>query len=261
MPGTLIESELFGHEQGAFTGATKKREGRFALADGGTIFLDEIGELPVELQVKLLRVLQEGEFEPVGSSRTQKVDARVIAATNRDLKQATREGKFREDLYYRLNVFPIELPPLRERGGDIGLLAENFARRFAQRMGRAIESLSEDCIRRLKSYGWPGNVRELQNVIERAVITSRDGRLNLDRALPESGKVTPTEAVSPEETAKRVRTAKELEELERANVIAALEATSWRVSGNGGAAQLLAMKPTTLSSRMKALGIERKRSS
>jgi PAS domain S-box-containing protein len=261
MPGTLIESELFGHEQGAFTGATKKREGRFALADGGTIFLDEIGELPVELQVKLLRVLQEGEFEPVGSSRTQKVDARVIAATNRDLKQATREGKFREDLYYRLNVFPIELPPLRERGGDIGLLAENFARRFAQRMGRAIESLSEDCIRRLKSYGWPGNVRELQNVIERAVITSRDGRLNLDRALPESGKVTPTEAVFPEETAKRVRTAKELEELERANVIAALEATSWRVSGNGGAAQLLAMKPTTLSSRMKALGIERKRSS
>ena len=142
MPATLIESELFGHEQGAFTGATKKREGRFALAHGGTIFLDEIGEVPVELQAKLLRVLQEGEFEPVGSSRTQKVDARVIAATNRDLKQATREGKFREDLYYRLNVFPIELPPLRERGDDIGLLAANFAGKFAQRMGRSIESLS-----------------------------------------------------------------------------------------------------------------------
>ncbi|HSE91393.1 MAG TPA: sigma 54-interacting transcriptional regulator [Candidatus Binatia bacterium] len=259
MPGTLIESELFGYEQGAFTGATKKREGRFALADGGTIFLDEIGELPVELQVKLLRVLQEGEFEPVGSSRTQKVDARVIAATNRDLKQATREGKFREDLYYRLNVFPIELPPLRERGDDIGLLAENFARRFAQRMGRAIESLSEDCIRRLRSYGWPGNVRELQNVIERAVITSRDGRLNLDRALPETGKLTTTDALSSENTARRVRTAKELEELERCNLIAALEATNWRVAGTGGAAQLLGMKPTTLSSRMKALGLERKR--
>ena len=259
MPGTLIESELFGHEQGAFTGATKKREGRFALADGGTIFLDEIGELPVELQVKLLRVLQEGEFEPVGSSRTQKVDVRVIAATNRDLKQATQEGKFREDLYYRLNVFPIELPPLRERGDDIGLLASTFANKFAQRMGRLIEPLSEACMSRLKAYGWPGNVRELQNVIERAVITSRDGRLNLDRALPESGKVTATEAVSTEDTANRVRTAKEFEELERANVIAALEATSWRVSGNGGAAQLLGMKPTTLSSRMKALGIERKR--
>ena len=259
MPGTLIESELFGHEQGAFTGATKKREGRFALADGGTIFLDEIGELPVELQVKLLRVLQEGEFELVGSSRTQKVDVRVIAATNRDLKQATREGKFREDLYYRLNVFPIELPPLRERGDDIGLLAENFVRRFAQRMGRAIESLSEDCNRRLKSYGWPGNVRELQNVIERAVITSRDGRLNLDRALPESGRIAATEAVSSEKTAQRVRTAKELEALERTNLIVALETTSWRVAGENGAAQLLGMKPTTLSSRMKALGIERKR--
>src|SRR4030095_5321005 len=259
MPATLIESELFGHAQGAFTGATKKREGRFALAHGGTIFLDEIGELPVDLQVKLLRVLQEGEFEPVGSSRTQKVDARVLAATNRDLKQAVREGKFREDLYYRLNVFPIELPPLRERGDDIGLLAANFTGKFAQRMGRSIDSLSEDCIRRLQAYSWPGNVRALQNVIERAAITPRDGRLNLDRALPESGKVTATEAVSTEDTANRVRTAKEFEELERANVIAALEATSWRVSGNGGAAQLLGMKPTTLSSRMKALGIERKR--
>ena len=213
----------------------------------------------MELQVKLLRVLQEGEFEPVGSSRTQKVDVRVIAATNRDLKQATQEGKFREDLYYRLNVFPIELPPLRERGDDISLLASTFANKFAQRMGRLIEPLSEACMGRLRAYGWPGNVRELQNVIERAVITSRDGRLNLDRALPESGKVTATEAVSTEDTANRVRTAKEFEELERANVIAALEATSWRVAGNGGAAQLLGMKPTTLSSRMKALGIERKR--
>ena len=259
MPGTLIESELFGHEQGAFTGATKKREGRFALADGGTIFLDEIGELPVELQVKLLRVLQEGEFEPVGSSRTQKVDVRVIAATNRDLKQATQEGKFREDLYYRLNVFPIEVPPLRERGEDIGLLASTFANKFAKRMGRSIELLSEDCARRLKAYSWPGNVRELQNVIERAVITARDGRLNLDRALPESSKEMIAEAALSAETPKRVRTAKELEELERANLVAALEATGWRVAGETGAAQLLGMKPMTLSSRIKALGIERPR--
>ena len=259
MPGTLIESELFGHEQGAFTGATKKREGRFALADGGTIFLDEIGELPVELQVKLLRVLQEGEFEPVGSSRTQKVDVRVIAATNRDLKQATQVGKFREDLYYRLNVFPIELPPLRERGDDISLLASTFTNKFAQRMGRLIEPLSEACIGRLKAYGWPGNVRELQNVIERAVITARDGRLNLDRALPESAKEMIAEAVLSAETPKRVRTAKELEELERANLMAALKATGWRVAGETGAAQLLGMKPTTLSSRIKALGIERPR--
>jgi len=259
MPGTLIESELFGHEQGAFTGATKKREGRFALADSGTIFLDEIGELPVELQVKLLRVLQEGEFEPVGSSRTQKVDVRVIAATNRDLKQATQEGKFREDLYYRLNVFPIEVPPLRERGDDIGLLASTFANKFSKRMGRSIELLSEDCARRLKAYSWPGNVRELQNVIERAVITARDGRLNLDRALPESSKEMIAEAALSAETPKRVRTAKELEELERANVVAALEATGWRVAGETGAAQLLGMKPTTLSSRIKALGIERPR--
>ena len=259
MPATLIESELFGHEQGAFTGATKKREGRFALADGGTIFLDEIGELPVELQVKLLRVLQEGEFEPVGSSRTQKVDVRVIAATNRDLKQATKEGKFREDLYYRLNVFPIELPPLREREDDISLLASTFTNKFAQRMGRLIEPLSEACIGRLKAYGWPGNVRELQNVIERAVITARDGRLNLDRALPESAKEMFAEEVLSAETPKRVRTAKELEELERANLMAALEATGWRVAGETGAAQLLGMKPTTLSSRIKALGIERPR--
>ena len=256
-----IESEFFGHEQGAFTGATKKRDGRFALADGGTIFLDEVGELPIDLQVKLLRVLQEGEFEPVGSSQTRKVDVRVLAATNRDLQQAIRDGKFREDLYYRLNVFPIDLPPLRERGDDISLLASTFASKFAQRMGRFIEPLSEDCLRRLKAYSWPGNVRELQNVIERAVITSRDGRLNLDRALPESGRVTATEALSSEGTARRVRTAKELEALERTNLMDALEATGWRVAGENGAAQLLGMKPTTLSSRMKALGVERKRSS
>ena len=261
IPAALIESEFFGHEQGAFTGATKKREGRFALAHGGTIFLDEVGELPIDLQVKLLRVLQEGEFEPVGSSHTRKVDVRVLAATNRDLLQAVRDGKFREDLYYRLNVFPVEVPPLRERGNDISLLAATFVRRFAQRMGRSIEPLSEDCLHRLKAYSWPGNVRELQNVIERAVITSRDGRLNLDRALPESGKVAAAESASSEDTARRVRTAKELEALERANLLAALETRGWQVAGRNGAAQLLGMKPSTLSSRMKALGIERGRSS
>jgi transcriptional regulator with GAF, ATPase, and Fis domain len=219
--------------------------------------LDEVGELPLDLQVKLLRVLQEGEFEPVGASRTRKVDVRMIAATNRDLQQAVRAGKFREDLYYRLNVFPIQLPPLRERRGDIGLLASAFASRFARNIGRSIEPISEDCVRRLEAYRWPGNVRELQNIIERAVITSRDGRLNLARALPESVASSATPLPNGEEAGKRVRTAKELEELERNNIIAALDSTRWKVAGQNGAAQLLGMKPTTLSSRMKALGIER----
>jgi PAS domain S-box-containing protein len=259
IPATLIESEFFGHEQGAFTGATKKRDGRFALAHGGTIFLDEVGELPLDLQSKLLRVLQEGEFEPVGSSQTRKVDVRVIAATNRDLQACAREGKFREDLYYRLNVFPLELPPLRQRQEDIGLLAAAFAQKFARRMGRTLEPLSQDCRRRLEAYGWPGNVRELQNVIERAVITSRDGRLNVDRALPESASAMAAVLSSGENGHHRVRTAKELEELERQNLIAALESSNWKIAGDNGAAQLLGIKPTTLSSRLKALGIERKR--
>ena len=259
MPATLIESELFGHEQGAFTGATKKREGRFALAHGGTIFLDEVGELPLDLQSKLLRVLQEGEFEPVGSSQTRKVDVRVLAATNRDIESAARTGKFREDLYYRLNVFPIQVPPLRERRGDVGSLAAGFAKKFAQRMGRSIQPLSDDCIRRLEAYRWPGNVRELQNIVERAVITSRDGRLNLDRALPESVNTVAGAVTNDSSTVQRVHTAKELEELERNNMIAALKSTEWKVAGENGAAQLLGVKPTTLSSRMKALCIERKR--
>src|SRR5687768_11092682 len=173
IPATLRSEEFFGHEHGAFTGATKRRDGRFALAHGGTIFLDEVGELPLDLQSKLLRVLQEGEFEPVGSSQTRKVDVRVIAATNRDLERSVREGKFREDLYYRLNVFPIQLPALRERRADIAILATAFAQKFAQRLGRTLEPLSEDCLKRLQAYNWPGNVRELQNIIERAVITSR----------------------------------------------------------------------------------------
>ncbi|HTF93502.1 MAG TPA: sigma 54-interacting transcriptional regulator [Verrucomicrobiae bacterium] len=259
IPATLIESEFFGHEQGAFTGATKKRDGRFAFAHGGTIFLDEVGDLPLDLQSKLLRVLQEGEFEPVGSSHTRKVDVRVIAATNRDLQTCVRDSKFREDLYYRLNVFPLQLPPLRERREDIGILASVFAQKFAQRMGRTLEPLSEDCLRRLQAYSWPGNVRELQNIIERAVITSRDGKLDLDRALPESVNSTAVALANGSIDLKRVRTAKELEELERNNIIAALDAAEGKVAGENGAAQLLGVKPTTLSSRMKALGIERKR--
>ena len=258
IPATLMESEFFGHEQGAFTGATKKRDGRFALAHGGTIFLDEIGELPLDLQAKLLRIIQEGEFEPVGSSQTRKVDVRVIAATNRDLEKLLRAGQFREDLFYRLNVYPIKLPPLRERPDDIGMLATAFARNFARRMGRRLVPLSDDCVRGLQAYNWPGNVRELQNIIERAVITSRDGHLNLDRALPESVKAMVATLTTDNSILQRVRTAKELEELERSNIIAALKAAEWKVAGEKGAAALLGIKPTTLSSRMKALNIERR---
>jgi PAS domain S-box-containing protein len=255
IPATLIESEFFGHEKGAFTGATSKRDGRFALADRGTIFLDEIGELPLDLQAKLLRVLQEGTFEPVGSGRTQKVDVRVIAATNRDLRREITEGRFREDLFYRLNVFPIVLPSLRERPDDIPLLAEAFAGRFAKRLRKEIAPLTPECAARLKSYSWPGNVRELENVIERAVITAVGGRMDLARALPE---VMPATAESaPAEQADRVYTMAELEELERQNFERALERCGGKVSGDTGAAQLLGMKPSTLASRLKALGVKR----
>ena len=258
IPATLIESEFFGHEAGAFTGATKKRDGRFTLADGGTIFLDEIGELPLDLQSKLLRVLQEGEFDPVGSSRTCKVNVRVLAATNRDLGKEVKAGTFREDLYYRLNVFPITVPPLRDRGDDIGLLASNFAAKFAKQMGRSIQPLSRDCVRRLQAYAWPGNVRELQNVIERAVITSNNGQLNLDRALPEQKNgagVHDRKATSTPDD--HIHTVRELQEIERKNILRALQAANWRVSGENGAAQLLGMNQSTLASRMKTLGIER----
>jgi PAS domain S-box-containing protein len=257
IPATLIESEFFGHEPGAFTGATKKRDGRFALADKGTIFLDEIGELPIDLQAKLLRVLQEGEFEPVGSSHTRKVSVRVLAATNHDLAMAVRDGRFREDLYYRLNVFPIRLPPLRERGDDVIKLATSFVQRLAERMGRNIAPPTQECIRRLKVYAWPGNIRELQNVIERAVITANDGHLNLDRALPEVTSIPGIASDADMATTGIIRTAKELEDLERANILRALETANWKVSGEQGAAGLLGMNPSTLSSRMKALGISK----
>jgi PAS domain S-box-containing protein len=239
----LQESEFFGHERGAFTGATQRREGRFKLADGGTIFLDEVGEMPLDLQAKLLRVLQEGEFEPVGGSRAVRVDVRVIAATNRDLEKMAQEGTFRTDLLYRLNVFPVHVPPLRKRGADVVLLAETFARN-------------------LRQYDWPGNVRELQNVIERALITSTDGRrLNLARALPdttlrpgESKAVTSSPVAGGEE---RILTADEFRELERENLRRALEAANWKISGADGAAGRLGVNPNTLSSRMKTLGLRR----
>jgi PAS domain S-box-containing protein len=259
IPANLIESELFGHERGAFTGATQRRDGRFMLADGGTLFLDEVGELPLELQGKLLRVLQEGEFEPVGSARTRKVDVRLIAATNRDLKTEIADGCFREDLFYRLNVFPIQLPPLRERGDDVVELASEFARRFARDMGKEFEPFDEVVKQRLCSYTWPGNIRELQNVIERAVITSRSGRLDLDRALPESmratAKISPT--IAPGKPGDRIHTADEMRDRERANIVRALEACGWKVAGQHGAARRLGMNPSTLNSRAKALGIRR----
>jgi PAS domain S-box-containing protein len=259
IPDTLIESEFFGHEKGAFTGATAKRDGRFTLADGGTIFLDEIGELPLHLQVKLLRVIQEGEFEPIGSSQTKRVNVRIIAATNRDLEKEVKEGKFREDLYYRLNVFPIRIPPLRERGDDIILLAKYFIERYAHHSRRWFEPLSEEDIKCLKAYTWPGNIRELQNVIERAVITSRNNSLNLYRALPETIQDTSTSELSAVDTARnRIRTMHELRKMERENIIRALDASNWKVSGEKGAAKILDIPPTTLSSRIKALNIKRK---
>jgi PAS domain S-box-containing protein len=262
IPDGLMESEFFGHEKGAFTGATQRREGRFALADRGTIFLDEVAELPLDLQAKLLRVLQEVEIEPVGGSRARKVDVRVIAATNRDLRAECEAGRFREDLYFRLSVFPLELPPLRDRGDDVALLARTFAEKTARRLGRDIQPPTSADITRLKQYSWPGNVRELQNVIERAVITAENERLNLDRALPEA--VNPTRpsptnpgAFSTDAEEQPFRTAAEMQELERENLRRAMEAADWRVSGEKGAARLLGIPPSTLTSRLKALGIQR----
>ena len=259
IPAHLIESEFFGHEAGAFTGATKKRDGRFTLADGGTIFLDEVAELSLDLQAKLLRVLQEGEFEPVGSSATKKVDVRVLAATNRDLKKYVEGGEFREDLYYRLNVFPITLPPLRDRTDDIELFARSFADKFAKRMGREFHPLNDDCIRLLKSYPWPGNVRELQNVIERAVITSQGSRLDLHRSFPETSAQPAPKASGPAEStpAGSILTLEEMKSFERENILRALASACGRIYGGGGAASLLGMNPSTLRSRMKALGINR----
>jgi PAS domain S-box-containing protein len=259
IPANLIESEFFGHEKGAFTGATAKRDGRFALADGGTIFLDEIGELPLDLQSKLLRVLQEGEFEPIGSSHTRKVDVRVIVATNRDLRAESMEGRFREDLYYRISVFPIHVPALRSRGNDVALLASEFVRRIARRDGRKAPPISETDSQRLCAYSWPGNVRELVNVVERALITGDEKRLNLNRALPtdkSSGPPVAPSEVSESKATDRILTTTEMVQFEAANIQRALAVTGGKVSGDDGAAALLEMKPSTLSSRIKALGIQ-----
>lgn len=244
IPMGLIESELFGHEKGAFTGALIKKLGRFELADKGTIFLDEIGELPLDLQTKLLRVLQEGEFERVGSAQTFKVDVRVIAATNRDLDQLAKTGQFRPDLYYRLKVFPIHLPALRERVEDIPLLVRYFMQKFAVRLGKTIEKVPQATMAQLQAYPWPGNVRELEHVIERAIILSSGDKLDLGESL--TGGVSATDGPTPT-----------LEEMERNHILVVLKQTGWRVSGKQGAAEILGLKPTTLEARMKKLGIER----
>jgi PAS domain S-box-containing protein len=256
----LQESEFFGHEKGSFTGASQRREGRFKLADGGTIFLDEVGEMSLDLQAKLLRVLQAGEFEPVGSSRTIRVDVRVIAATNRDLEEMTANGTFRSDLLYRLNVFPLHIPPLRERGDDVVLLAQAFAAKLARKRNRKIAPLSVIMKRRLMDYDWPGNVRELQNVIERAFITSVDGTtLNIERALPRRGR----KAIVPQQDAQlieqKILSLNDLKDFERENIQRALSAANGRISGVGGAADLLGLHANTLTSRMKSLGIHKRR--
>jgi len=260
VPGALMESEFFGHEKGAFTGATSRREGRFAVADGGTILLDEVGELPLDLQAKLLRVLQDGEFEPLGSSSTRTVNVRVIAATNRNLESMIADGSFREDLFYRLNVFPLSVPPLRKRAQDIGLLAQAFTERLAVRMGRHIDPISSDDLHRLESYPWPGNVRELQNVIERAIILSTGLKIEIARALPTGATQNhPDAAAPPSASPATILNSEEMMAHERDNIIRALHACGWKVAGDNGAARLLGLPPSTLASRMKVLEIVKPR--
>ena len=243
---TLIESELFGHEKGAFTGASARRIGRFELADGGSIFLDEVGDLPAELQAKLLRVLQEGELERVGGTRTIRVDVRVIAATNRDLDRAVAEGRFRADLYYRLKVFPIRVPPLRERRDDVPSLVRYFIEKYEAKLAKRFAPVSREALDALAAYPWPGNVRELENVIERATIISRGEVLDLrDWLRHRAGDV------------ERPRGTPTLDDVQREHIVEVLDRTGWRVSGPDGAAEILGIKPTTLAARMKKLGIER----
>jgi transcriptional regulator with GAF, ATPase, and Fis domain len=245
LPATLVESELFGRERGAFTGAHSSQAGRFEIAHRGTLFLDEVGDLPIELQPKLLRVLQEGQLERLGSTRTVDVDVRVIAATNRDLADEVRQNRFRDDLYYRLNVFPITLPSLRERREDIPLLAQHLANRFARAMPKPIKPIPDSVARALQQYDWPGNIRELENVIQRAIILSSDGMISindisLSAAKPATASVGTT-----------------LEEIERNHIQRMLSTTLWRIEGRRGAAELLGLKPSTLRSRLRKLGIRR----
>jgi formate hydrogenlyase transcriptional activator len=255
VPETLFESEFFGHVKGAFTGALKDKLGRFELADGGTLFLDEIAEVAVAMQTKLLRVLQEQELERVGDIRTRRVDVRIIAATSRDLKQEVDAGRFRQDLFYRLSVFPIEIPPLRERRADILPLAAHFAKQSARRLNRPVPRVTQATMSRLTSHDWPGNVRELQNAVERAVILSQGGPLQFDWLEP--AKTTPTVSVASADTTV-VLTHEQLKQRERENLTVALARTGGKVFGPAGAAALLGLKPTTLASRIKALGISRK---
>ena len=274
VPRELFESEFFGHVRGAFTGAHRDRVGRFQLADGGTLFLDEVGEIPLELQGKLLRALQEREVERVGDTRSQRVDVRVVAATNRELKAAVDAGTFRADLYYRLSVFPLKIPPLRERRADIVPLFEHFVAKTCQKHGRPFVPLSREVARMLESYTWPGNVRELENVAERALILSPDGVLRLDAALPE---LAGAEALEPMRRSADVRedlrpppvrsmtmpprgfyTVDEMRELEKQNLVAALEKAAGKIAGDGGAADLLGMKPSTLTYQLRSFGIARK---
>lgn len=273
LQANLIESEFFGHEKGSFTGATSRRIGRFKLADGGTIFLDEIGDIPANLQVKLLRVLQEGEFEPVGSAATQKVNVRIIAATHKDLLQAVQDGEFREDLYYRLNVFPINVPALRDRGDDIITIAQTFKDYFCEQMGRSISDFDHLQITQLRGHHWPGNIRELRNIIERAVITAKNGTLDLERALPSSNMETAsdiqrqtTPSIKPTRTQNlskpiiadnsHIFNESQLRDIEKSNILRALTQCNGKISGNKGAAKLLGLKPSTLNSRIKTYEID-----
>ena len=256
IPKELFESEFFGHVRGAFTGAHRDRIGRFQLADGGTIFLDEVGEIPMELQGKLLRVLQESEFERVGDDITRSVDVRVIAATNRDLEQLIFDGQFREDLFYRLSVFPIEVPPLRERGDDVVQLAQHFLEQTCKDFGRETLTLSRAHTASLKAYGWPGNVRELKNVIERAVILSPGNTLRLDLSLP-GREFEEDVAVSEVPRNDDVLSEMEMRDFQKANTVKALEQAQWKVSGPGGAAELLGVRPTTLADRIRTYKIKR----
>jgi formate hydrogenlyase transcriptional activator len=250
LPRELVESELFGHEKGAFTGATQQRRGRFELADRGTIFLDEVGELPLEAQAKLLRVLQEREFERVGGMRSLTTDVRVIAATNRDLHAQVGSGTFRSDLYYRLNVFPVTVPPLRERPEDVPLLVRHFIARIARTLGKRFDGVDPDFLEQAASYDWPGNVRELENVVERAAILSRGSRLELAEPLCSLNAHTHSIAVEPASRGT-------LEDMERAHIRRVLEQTRWMIEGEQGAALILGLNPSTLRGRMRKLGLRR----
>ncbi|MDC0935923.1 sigma 54-interacting transcriptional regulator [Pirellulales bacterium] len=260
IPRELFESEFFGHVQGSFTGAVRDRIGRFELADGGTLFLDEVGEIPLDMQSKLLRVLQEGTYERIGEERTRVADVRIVAATNRDLEDEVRAKRFREDLFYRLSVFPIEVLPLRDRRLDIPALVTHFLEQHSSRLGMPVPALKKRHVAELSRYDWPGNIRELQNVVERAVIRARSGALQFE--LPRDGEsrnATGRASVEVKHDRKELLSDADLRQLERENMLAVLEHHNWRISGTGGAAKFLGVHPATLSSRLQVMGIERPR--